>query len=209
MYNNVLTPEQLELLRFIRQFNKAYYLVGGTAIALQIGHRKSIDFDLFTLGPVNRLTLKKRVSEFDSGSTLLFEDTDQVHFLVAGVRLTFFSYPFAIDHPVKLDDVITLPNLLSLAAMKAFALGCRAKWKDYVDIYFILRDKYSLETICMEADRLFGKVFSARLFRGQLAFHADIDYSEEVDYMPGYAESPESIRAFLIEKSLENMIEAG
>ena len=207
MYDNVLTPEQLELLGFIRHFNKDYYLVGGTAMALQIGHRRSIDFDLFTLGPVRRLAIKKKVSEFDSNSTLLFEDTDQVHLIVAGVKLTFFSYPYEIDHPVRLYDVITMPNLLTLAAMKAYALGRRAKWKDYVDLYILLQDRLTLEAICIEADRLFGKAFSARLFRGQLAYHEDIDYSEAVDFMPGYAEDSASIRASLIEKSLENVIE--
>ena len=52
MHDDILTPEQQELLGLIRRYNSSYYLVGGTAIALQIGHRRSIDFDLFTLGPV-------------------------------------------------------------------------------------------------------------------------------------------------------------
>ncbi|MCL2528787.1 MAG: nucleotidyl transferase AbiEii/AbiGii toxin family protein [Coriobacteriia bacterium] len=194
------------MLGFVRQYNKSYYLVGGTAIALQIGHRKSIDFDLFTHEPINRLVLKKAVSNFDPDSRLLFEDTDQIHFIINGVKLTFFSYPYEIEHPIKFNDVATMPTLLTLAAMKAFALGRRAKWKDYVDLYFLLRDKFTLETICTEADRLFGKSFSERLFRGQLAYHQDIDYGEAVDFTPGYSVEPESIRAFLVEKSLEDVI---
>jgi hypothetical protein len=100
-----------------------------------------------------------------------------------------------------------MPTLLSLAAMKAFALGRRAKWKDYVDLFFLLRDNFSAGTICQEAYRLFGDGFSGRLFRGQFAYHADIDYSETVDFMPGFAVGAEDVRAFLIDKALEGVVD--
>jgi hypothetical protein len=51
MHPEILSKEQLELLPFLGQFNKRFFLVGGTAIALQIGHRQSIDFDLFCAEP--------------------------------------------------------------------------------------------------------------------------------------------------------------
>jgi len=47
MYREILTQKQIELLPLIKSFKKEFYLVGGTAIALYIGHRRSIDFDLF------------------------------------------------------------------------------------------------------------------------------------------------------------------
>jgi len=54
MRNDILTDEQQQLLPLIGLFSKEYYLVGGTAIALYIGHRRSVDFDLFTPGEINR-----------------------------------------------------------------------------------------------------------------------------------------------------------
>ena len=48
MHKEILTTSQRELLPFVKKFRKDFYLVGGTAIALQIGHRRSIDYDLFT-----------------------------------------------------------------------------------------------------------------------------------------------------------------
>jgi hypothetical protein len=206
MYDDILTTGQQELLGFVKQFNKSYYLVGGTAIALQIGHRKSIDFDLFTSASVNKLALKKIVSDYDPEHTLIYEEEDQIHFIVNGVRLTFFAYPYEIEHSISFNDIVTMPTLLSLAAMKAFALGRRAKWKDYVDLFFLLRDSFTLEAICLEANRLFGNSFSERLFRGQLSYHADIDYSEAVDFMPGHLVESETIRAFLVEKSLVDAV---
>lgn len=92
--------------------------------------------------------------------------------------------------------------LLTLAAMKAFALGRRAKWKDYVDMYFILRDYFTVSQIAAEAEIRFGDLFSDKLFRQQLAFHADINYSEPVEYlMP--APSEDEIKQFLIDKAIE------
>lgn len=48
-----------------------------------------------------------------------------------------------------------MPDLLTLSAMKAFALGRRAKWKDYVDMYFILRDHYDIHTVSSKAQEIF------------------------------------------------------
>ena len=53
MHPDILSKEQAELLPLIQQFKREFYLVGGTAIALQIGHRRSIDFDLFKLSNLN------------------------------------------------------------------------------------------------------------------------------------------------------------
>jgi len=105
-----------------------------------------------------------------------------------------------------LADIISMPSLLSLAAMKAFALGRRAKWKDYVDLHFLLRDHFTVEDISQEARRLFDDSFSDRLFRGQLAYHADIDYSEKVDYMPGHEVDGETVKAQLIDRALEGVV---
>ena len=71
-----------------------------------------------------------------------------------------------------------MPDLLTLAAMKAFALGGRGKWKDYVDLYFILKDHYSAREICGKAKALFADVFNPLLFKKQLSYFDDISYSE-------------------------------
>ena len=96
-----------------------------------------------------------------------------------------------------------MPDLLTLAAMKAFALGRRSKWKDYVDLYFLIQGYYNINDIIHKAEYIYGQEFSGKLFRSQLAFHKDIDYSEPVEYMNGYEVEDEVIKAFLIDKSLE------
>lgn len=86
--------------------------------------------------------------------------------------------------------------------MKAFALGRRAKWKDYVDLYFILRDNYTIQEICREAEKIFEQQFSAKLFFEQLAFHKDIDYTEVVEYLVQPVPE-EEIKSFLIDKATD------
>ena len=60
--------------------------------------------------------------------------------------------------------------LLDLAAMKAYALGRRLKWEDYVDLYFIFTYHYSIIDICKRATEIFNNMLSEKLFRAQLSF---------------------------------------
>lgn len=184
MHSKVLTQEQRELLPLIKLFSNDYYLVGGTAIALHIGHRRSIDFDLFTEGDIKRKSIRNMIKK--SGfvvEKLLYEAFDQIHLIVNSVKITFFSFPQEIIHPIDFDGIIGIPTLLDLAAMKTYALGGRAKWKDYVDLYFILKDHHSLAEISIRAADIFGSYFNEKLLREQLCFFDDIDYSEKVEYV--------------------------
>jgi hypothetical protein len=202
MHLEILSAEQQEILPFLSPFQRSFYLVGGTAISLHIGHRASIDFDLFSLSKLNKPAIKQKVSNIPLKKHIIFEDTDQIHYHLHEVKLTFFQYPYAVEHPLKIGKYLSMPTLLSLAAMKAFALGRRAKWKDYVDLYFLVKDYFSIAQISREAEGLFGENFSEKLFRQQLAFHADIDYSEEVNYMTGFDVPGEEVKNFLSEKAI-------
>jgi len=61
--------------------------------------------------------------------------------------------------------------------MKAYSLGPQSKWKDYVDLYFILKYDYSIRQISARASEIFDQLFSEKLFRAQLSYFDDIDYS--------------------------------
>ncbi len=203
MHLNILTNPQIELLNYIKQFKRSFYLVGGTAIALHIGHRRSIDFGLFTASRLNRYRVKSALQKVPFSQKIIFEDVDQLHWIVNQVKLTFFSYPYPVRHPVQVGKFISMPTLISLAAMKAFALGRRAKWKDYVDLYIILKDYYTISDICREAESIFGAHFSEKLFRAQLAFHRDIDFTESVAYLSEVTENRAAIMHFLTDQATE------
>ena len=64
MHKEILTKQQVTLLPIIKAFGKDFCLVGGTAIALHIGHRRSIDFDMFSYKPFKNITLRKKIKTF-------------------------------------------------------------------------------------------------------------------------------------------------
>lgn len=201
MFDNILTKNQKELLPLIKIFSPDFYLVGGTAIALQIGHRRSIDFDLFSDKDFNFLTVRKKILKKTKIESTLNQGEGELTVIVNKVKLTFYYYPFSIKRKLDFNGIIKLPDLLTLGAMKAFALGKRAKWKDYVDLYFILK-KYSFENLIKKARSIFKNEFNEKLFRAQLCYFDDIDYSEEIDFMPGFEEDDDKIKKFLEEISL-------
>jgi hypothetical protein len=197
MHDKILSKEQIELLPFIQSFKKEYYMVGGTAVSLQIGHRESIDFDLFKLGTVQPAKIVQRLETFGWDYKLIFKNAESFHIIVNDVKITFFQYPFDVKTK-KVYEGIKIPDLLNLAAMKAYALGRRTKWKDYVDLYFILKNYHSLEEISNRAQEIFKGLFSPKLFKQQLCYFTDINYSEEVTYCIDPVPD-EEIKAYLLD----------
>jgi len=197
MHQEVLTGRQFELLPLVGSFARDFYLAGGTAIALTIGHRRSIDFDLFTGKPLQALRIKNQFKATNIHYKVIHEAFDQIHLMVDDVKLTFFNFPYEVPAVKSFESILRMPDLLTLSAMKALALGGRAKWKDYVDMYFILRYHYDLQAVENKAAELFPEAFSAKLFRQQLTYFKDIDYTEKVIFLK---ENPadENIREYLI-----------
>lgn len=206
MHPEILSQKQHELLPLIREFSREYYLVGGTAVAYYIGHRQSIDFDLFKKDKINPKRIKEKISSHKFPLKIIHEESDQIHFLINDVKLTFFSFGYAIPHPNKFAKFISMPNLLDLSAMKAFALGGRAKWKDYVDMYYLLKDYYSVKEIAIRAGELFGDFFSYKLFRQQLCYFKDINYSEEVEFMQGFEVHEKTVKDFLTDIATSSLL---
>lgn len=203
MHKEILTEAQAKLLPLAKLFAKDFGLVGGTAIALQIGHRRSIDFDFFTRKNFQNTDIRKAVVKNGSKIGKVYKDeAGQFTFLADSVQLTFLHYPFAIDFPERFEG-IKMPDLLTLAAMKAYALGRRAKWKDYVDMYFIIQKYHSIKKILKQAKDIFGNEFNERIFREQLGYFEDIDYSEEVVFLPGFEVSQRKMQKELMELSVE------
>ena len=202
-HKEILNGKQIELLPLVGEFKREYYLVGGTAIALYLGHRRSIDFDLFKFASLNRKKNLEKVQSSGFPSIVTWNVTDQMNLVVNDVKVTFFQYPFQIKANKVFDNIIRLPELLDLAAMKAYALGRRSKWKDYVDLYFLLKEIFTFDEISQRAVALYGDLFSDKLFRSQLSYFEDVDYSEEVDYIIANPPSDNEIKQFLIDVSTE------
>lgn len=95
-----------------------------------------------------------------------------------------------------------MPDLIQLAAMKAFALGRRSKWKDYVDLYFLLKEKFTINDITKRSNQIYGELFSEKQFRAQLMYFKDIDYTEEVIFLRDFPKE-KTIMKFLTNIALD------
>jgi len=199
MHREILNPNQIDLLTLISSFKREYYLVEGTAIALYLGHRRSIDFDLFKYSTINHTKNLEKIKKFQFTYDIKRRVAEQMNIDIHDVKVTFFQYPFDIQSKTIFENIIKLPSLLDLAAMKSYALGRRAKWKDYVDLYFLLTNGFSIEEISQRANEIFKDLFSEKQFRAQLAYFDDINYSEEVEYMIPNPPSEEEVKEGLIE----------
>jgi len=203
IHKEILTENQAKLLPVLKVFSRSFGLVGGTAIALQIGHRRSIDFDMFSLEKFSNSAIERKIKEKTAIDKIIVDKLNEFTFIAEEVKFTFFRYIYEIRYSQKLDSVVKMPDLLTLAAMKAFALGRRAKWKDYVDLYFILRDFYSINEIVKKGNDIFGSEFNDKIFKVQLSYFQDINYEETVRYLPGFETSDAKIKRELEKFSLE------
>ncbi len=161
-----------ELARF-----KDFYLAGGTALALQIGHRISVDFDLFSEKKIDAALLDKVKGIFLKESFVIsVNDPHELTVFLDGIKVTFLYYPF----PVLLDFVAyegaNLLSIKEIAATKAYTLGRRGSFKDYIDLYFVFNERHSsLAEVIELAEKKYAGEFNSRLFLEQLIYFDDIE----------------------------------
>lgn len=139
MHKETVTPELLKVLKKLMTMDElsSFRLVGGTAIALQLGHRKSVDIDLFT----NQKTDLRKVSKAISKAFALKDmvlTTTHIGVFIDGIRVDIYDdwhIPFHKE-PV-LEEEIRLSALEDLAAFKLSTIIGRREKKDYIDLYFL------------------------------------------------------------------------
>ena len=176
MHPEVLDEKRRKILLVLNNFG-SFYLAGGTALAFQIGHRISVDFDLFSGNEIPQKLLEKVKTSFVGFSILpAVNNKEELTVLIDGVKVTFLYYPFAVIRDfVKYKDL----NFLSapeIAITKAYTIGRRGSYKDYVDIYFSIFGKHILlEGIIDGANKKYGAEFNDRLFLEQLIYLDDVE----------------------------------
>jgi predicted nucleotidyltransferase component of viral defense system len=132
--------QTLELLRQLQQHDlfRDLRLVGGTSLALQIGHRTSIDIDLFGSIDVDEIDISAALASM--GSVTQLKSSKNIHiYLLNNVKVDIVNYPYPWLQPAILQDGLLLADLVDIAAMKIAAVTGRGSKKDFVDLYFLLK----------------------------------------------------------------------
>lgn len=180
LFLDALDKPRKEVFTKLKAFAGKMTLAGGTALALQIGHRQSFDFDLFTPKPIPRTLYRDVQTVFNEAPKKLVDTGDQLTIaLTSHVEITFLYYWHLAQYPTISTPSIRLFDKRDIATDKALTIGRRNMWRDYVDFFFLLHDGHlTLEAIGGDALRRFGNEFSPKLFAEQLAYTKDLtDYS--------------------------------
>jgi len=177
----ILDQSRGEVFEKLGEFKGFGYLVGGTALALQIRHRKSYDFDVFCREEISRSLIKK-ISEVFSIGQVFVNSFDRFSFLTEDeIKVSFVYYPFDLTEFVVEEEgaLISLLSPQGIAVAKVYTLNRRASWRDYLDLFFVLReDLISVEEIIAKAGEVYEGVFSEKLFYSQLFYTDDISQGE-------------------------------
>ena len=162
LYFNTIESKTLDLLKQI-QNNKQFSgtrLVGGTALALQIGHRKSIDLDFFGHIDLEPLELNQELKEF--GSVITRSSGRRIQrYMVCNIQVDFVEYDYPwLDKPITAEG-LKLASCRDIAAMKLSAITNRGTRKDFVDIALLLK-MFSLSDMLSFYKKKFsdGELFS-------------------------------------------------
>ncbi len=139
MHKETVTPELLEVLHKLMSVEELtpFRLVGGTAIALQIGHRKSIDIDLFCNEQVNKRSIVASLQQ-TFANTECFTTSYSINARINDVKIDIYdqwSIPF--HKPFLKEEGIRISALEDIAAFKLTAFTERREKKDYIDLYFL------------------------------------------------------------------------
>lgn len=151
LHYQTLEPDSFKLLTELMANqtlkDAGFLLCGGTALALQMGHRMSTDLDIFTNKnvPVNKMVDFMQKTYGDRLEVLAISDTGFRGYL-DGVKLDMIRFPFKMNHPPVEKDGLRLLDVRDGAAMKVHAIANRGLRRDYVDLSEILQ-KYPLDTV--------------------------------------------------------------
>ena len=142
-----IEPGTLQLLRELQSLPlmQGTRLVGGTALALQLGHRRSVDLDFF--GTMETISEEIRTTLSKSHKVTILKESKNINiYLVDNVKVDIVNYAYSwISDPV-LEEGLRLASAKDIAAMKISAIEGRGTKKDFIDLYFLL-NQYSLREI--------------------------------------------------------------
>jgi hypothetical protein len=171
LYWNTVTPVMQTIMRIFSKdpLSEEFYLAGGTALALQLGHRLSVDLDFFsqTQSDIPALAEPLRHAFKDYSPTLADSSWGNLVYLAENVRVGFYGYGYELVRPLLEVEGFALASMEDIGLMKMDALLARASRKDFHDLYAIcqripLRELFELAP---------SKYPSVRDFEAQVTRH--------------------------------------
>ena len=157
MFYDILDEKRLKILPHFRNFKEDFYLAGGTALALQIGHRDSRDFDFFSEKDIDTKRLFGFLTDSlrDYKVLKIQEEHNTLSVLIDdNIKLSFFTYKYKLLNKTIDEENLRLASIEDIGCMKLSAITGRATNRDYIDLYYILQN-VKLENLLKKASKKF------------------------------------------------------
>lgn len=204
LHYDLLNKERMKVFEKLKAFKKEAILAGGTALFLQIAHRFSFDFDIFLKREVKRTDLLKLRRLFKIKEVRLNTSQQLTVVTSENILITLVYYPYK---PLfKTVSTISLPlfSVKDITLDKAFTIGRRALWRDYVDLFCLLKNGYiNFPEVVKLAEKKFDVEFNPRLFLEQLIYFKDLQIETTKISFIKKRYSSQEIKNFL-KKQVEN-----
>lgn len=185
LHTETITPRTLELINDLMQDENLtdFYLVGGTALSLQIGHRISVDIDLFSERSFDQNKLSVYL-ETEKGLQVGYLDKNTLKGQIDNVQVDLITHAYPLVKEMLTEENIRLASLHDIAAMKLNAIaGNGTRVKDFIDIAFL-----SAHLSLKEMINAYEKKYQSRnpfITLKALSYHQEINFNEPIRYVNG------------------------
>ncbi len=203
LHLDILDASRQAVLPLLRPLKERFYLAGGTALALQIGHRDSVDFDFFTSDQFDPEQLNQELKNLLVNHDLLITQAEPstLSLTVDGsIHLSFLSYSYALMEPTIDTTDMRLASVTDIGCMKLSAIISRSTLKDYVDLYMILHDMTLTELLAAVA-RKFPNL-DANVVLKALVYFDDIR-DDPIAFQPGFTVDRPTLENFIQDRVRE------
>jgi len=151
---DVLSGPAKDALRYLADCSwlqeSGWYLAGGTALALQAGHRKSVDLDFFTQVSFEDVTPLRRRLPGEPDFAVDKESPGTLYGRLHGAKVSFISYPFFLPREAFLSyGSVQVLSERDIAVMKIVAVSQRGKKRDFLDLYWYFKNRESIVDVCL------------------------------------------------------------
>jgi hypothetical protein len=200
LFFSIFDPARQKLLPLLAPLKSRFYLAGGTALALQKGHRNSIDFDFFTVEPFDPAILERTLKQYLAGHDIIVTQREPNTLSLEvdkNIRLSFFTFEYTLVKPLIKTPDLNLASITDIGAMKLSAITQRSTLKDYIDLFVILHDLQLKDLLA--ATRQKFPTLDTNVVLKSLVYFEDIE-DEPITFQPNFKVNRHELEQYIRER---------
>ena len=197
MFYRILDEKRRNILPLFEELKDDFYLAGGTALALQLGHRDSVDFDFFSEKDLSTVELFKKLKNiFNDYKIKKVQEEENTLIIIIddSIKLSFFTYKYPLLNSLISEEYLWLASVEDIACMKLSTIVSCSTEKDYIDLYFILQDS-TLKRLLILSQKKFPSLDENLIIKSLIYFDDIIE--EAIMFKNNKSVSLDEVKIFL------------